>query len=920
MNKIMKKNKGEFIVFLLTICILLLVFKLDAILDHTIIISDLRNEFYPLYTHLSRMLKNDIGLYSFNLSMGDSFLGTLYFYMTSPFNLLLWIIKDINLFCIITIILKSAFSSVFCYKYLKYQFKTEKSLYYIIFSLLYALSSYYLSYNMHVEFLDIYMLFPLLLLGIDKIIKEKNYILYIVSFMLIIFCNYYFAYMIAIFSFLYFNYKTLMKKIKRNDLIQKNMKFILISFLICLSMSFVLLPIISEIGLYSRGPMELFGGEAFEIIFDLQDIVNYYIMGNLIDITILNPWHFYLYTSIIVFPLLYLYFINKKFSKREKILTSIILIILILSISCNYINYMWHGFTPPFAINGRFTFLFILFILMICTKSLYYLKEFNNKHYMIIFSIIYFIFTFYTIIYYPRMIDIEIIIRVFLIYFITVSAALFLKKNPLSWKQYIVSITTIILLLMVLSSIIKPFSYTIVIKGCLVIICIIALKYLLNNRNIQLKHFLLFFLILLIPISIYSFWENIRIIESVSIIKLLILLLLILILKYIPKKKWAKGLLLVVILIELVINDYGYLYRFPYQNDVDNSYQEAIDFIKEKDQSVYYRIEDNYRGIPKNDPILYNYNGIDYFVSTIKQDLVNFFVDLNVKSNQYNYNSIQYDGSYYLLSSLLNIKYYVETRQKENNIYTQIGEIGKYDIYQNEDSLELGYIVDKDIINIYKRGNGLDYINQIYKTMTKNDKNVLEEINSIQENETNYSFLNTTNNDIYLLIEVESLIYDAQIDVYINNEVSNGIYNEMVYKIKNDYELNEPIQIKTNNKIKNIHMYYIQNDVYKEDIEILKENQLQVTKISKNKLEGTIDAKKDGILFISCLYNKDLDVYVDGVKQDKIKILNAMLGTEIKKGKHQIVLQYKPHILYISIIPSFIGWILLMVVLKRQKR
>ena len=118
MKKIIKNNFGELVAFFLTIIVLFFTFYIVGIIEHGILISDLKYEFYPFYTHFIKFISGKVGLYSFNLGMGDSFLGALYFYMSSPFNLLLLIIKNINLFCIITVILKSALSSLFCYKYL----------------------------------------------------------------------------------------------------------------------------------------------------------------------------------------------------------------------------------------------------------------------------------------------------------------------------------------------------------------------------------------------------------------------------------------------------------------------------------------------------------------------------------------------------------------------------------------------------------------------------------------------------------------------------------------------------------------------------------------------------------------------------------------------------------------------------------
>ena len=187
MKRLIKNNIGEIISFILTIILFIGVFYFIGIFDNSIIISDLKSQVYPLLEHIKN---NGLSLYDLSLGIGDSTLGLIYYYLMSPFNLIYFIIKDSNISFLTIIILKSAFSALFCYKFLKYQFSKEKKIIFMLFSLLYALSSYYVSYNMVIEFLDVYMIFPLILLGIDKIIKEDKYLLYILSLMMIIVSNY----------------------------------------------------------------------------------------------------------------------------------------------------------------------------------------------------------------------------------------------------------------------------------------------------------------------------------------------------------------------------------------------------------------------------------------------------------------------------------------------------------------------------------------------------------------------------------------------------------------------------------------------------------------------------------------------------------------------------------------------------------
>ena len=129
MKKLIKNNIGEVISFILTIIIFCAVFKMIGVFDNSVIISDLKSQVYPLLEHVKN---NGLSLFDLNLGIGDSTLGLIYYYLMSPFNLIYFIIKDSNISFLTIIILKSAFSALFCYKYLKYQFSKEKKIIFIV--------------------------------------------------------------------------------------------------------------------------------------------------------------------------------------------------------------------------------------------------------------------------------------------------------------------------------------------------------------------------------------------------------------------------------------------------------------------------------------------------------------------------------------------------------------------------------------------------------------------------------------------------------------------------------------------------------------------------------------------------------------------------------------------------------------------
>lgn len=812
--KFLKKNIGTIITFFATIILTLIIFYEVGIFKGSILISDLNAEYQPLLMQVRRILTGQMGIYNFNTGMGDNFTGTFFYYMSSPLNILTLFIKDINKLVIVLVTLKLALTSLFSYKYFRYQVEKENIKFISIISIMYALSSFSLSYYLHIMWLDVYMLFPLLLLGIDKIIKERKHLIYIISMILIIFCNYYFAYMVCIFSFIYFNYKLLINKDNKGKKLRENIHFIIVSILAIGGASLVLLPIAGEIGTYSRQNGYLFGGEDIKYTLNVVTYVKTYILGNVSNIDILNEHNFYIYTSIIVFPLLYIYFACKNITLREKICSASILLLLILSIGCNYLNYAWHGFVPPSFFNGRYTFMFILFILMLCLKGLY------------------------------------------------------------------------------------------------------------NIKDIELYHFFVIAFLILAPVACLLTFSQSFLLDADDLVKISLFVMYLFIIKLIPNNKYLTAILIAALLYEVNLNAYTYLRRYHFDAPTkDNTYEKSIKYIKEKDDNIFYRIEDDTTNTD-NYSILYNYYSIDYFMSTVKKDLVKFFLDLDVTSHSYTKNTISYDGRYHMISSLLNVKYYIETKSLSNEYYKKLETIDdNYEVYENPYALNLGYMVNKDILNTKLNGsNGLENLNNIYKAMT--GKNVFNEQKLEKIDDRNYVMENFRTKNFYILVKLGDWYSYSDLSVSINGETLDNTGSTFYYFVKNEYKEDEKLDITltagdaTIGDIKGVYVYYINENNFNESIDMLKKNQLTVSSIQRDTLKGFITCDEDGVLFTSIPYDKNLSIYVDGKKQKTVKVLDTFMGVELDEGLHEIKIEYKPNNIYKAIIPSILSLTILWLYLK----
>ena len=400
-NKI-KKNKTQKLIilsFLIPLIIYTIVFYINGLLtDKTIILGDMRMQYYPLFAYLKGVFDGTNSIfYSFSKGLGGTMYGTIFYYLSSPLNLFITFIDKQHIPDFITylIIIKLSLCGLTMYLYMRKKFKTDKTIL-LAFSLLYAFMGYNLNYFINVMWLDIVIMTPLVLIGIEKIIEDKSPKHYIITLFISILSNYYISYMLCIFCVLYFVYEILLRyNIKKDKQIIKKItkKFLISSLLTGLMCSFFLIPCIFEMLNYGRNVslnrIITFNYNFFDLFsktyigsLDLNDNLNYTSMN--------------LYCSVLILPLIYFYFFSNKIDKKEKILSFIFILTMILPCFVGILNYVWHLFTVPSFYCFRYSFLLCLFLIRIGYKT--YEKTKPQKIEILLYLILYLLISIFFII------------------------------------------------------------------------------------------------------------------------------------------------------------------------------------------------------------------------------------------------------------------------------------------------------------------------------------------------------------------------------------------------------------------------------------------------------------------------------------------------------------------------------------------
>ena len=399
----MKKNLKKYLPEILTFIVPILIMLISCIVNKT---YPFGNEILPKYDgyyqyagftsyYKNVLLGNESLFYSFKGLLGYNFYATSIYYMFNPTNLLCIFSTNENILEYYTfiILLRIGLSGFTMCKYLKYKFKNQSNLRYIIFSISYALMAYNVCYFFNYMYFDTVVLFPIVVLGLDKLIYERKNRLYIISLTLSIISNFYIGYMVCIFSLLYFIYNIVIYKLDKNII----KDFIISSLLSGFMCMIIIIPEASEL---LKGKALLYASsktEYFKFNMNFLNIFYKFLPGSTSNYD-LEYGMVNIYVSLFVIILVIKYFFNKKISKKERITTLIFILFFLLSISFNLLDFAWQLFQKPIWYPNRYIFTFSFFLITIAMKEITNITYKTNIKENLIIIISFILLTLYSII------------------------------------------------------------------------------------------------------------------------------------------------------------------------------------------------------------------------------------------------------------------------------------------------------------------------------------------------------------------------------------------------------------------------------------------------------------------------------------------------------------------------------------------
>jgi uncharacterized membrane protein YfhO len=201
----MKKYKEYIYTGLIIFILLSIVYILRGIFpfgNNSIVWSDMHEQITAMYYHFyDAFHSNSSLLIDFSSGGGISFIGIIAYYIASPFTLILLLFpRDLLSNAVsLTVMLKMITAGITCHYFLNYYFKNLKGNEKTILSVIYALSSYVLSMYVITTWMDAVYLFPLLIIGLKKLLDGESPRMYLIILILIMISTFYMSLMVLLF-------------------------------------------------------------------------------------------------------------------------------------------------------------------------------------------------------------------------------------------------------------------------------------------------------------------------------------------------------------------------------------------------------------------------------------------------------------------------------------------------------------------------------------------------------------------------------------------------------------------------------------------------------------------------------------------------------------------------------------------------
>ncbi|WP_205402025.1 YfhO family protein [Streptococcus lutetiensis] len=349
--------------------------------ETTILASDGFHQYVIFAENLRNILHGSDSLfYTFTSGLGLNFYALISYYLGSFFSPFVYFfsLKSMPDAIYLFTLLKVACMGLTSFYSLRQLYPKVLKPFTVILSSSYALMSFAISQIEINMWLDVFILLPLIILGLNRLLNQKKFVLYYLTLTILFIQNYYFGYMVAIFLVLYFLVQ-ISKESRLKVIGRQLLDFTVVSILAGLSSCVMLLPTYLDLSTHGEKFStftEWFTENSWFLDLFAKNFVGAYDTTKFGSIPMIYVGIFPLILAIIFFTI-------KSIKWQTRLASGIVLLLIIASFYLEPLDLMWQGMHSPNMFLHRYSWAFSLMVILLAAETLSRLKELTVKHYLV---------------------------------------------------------------------------------------------------------------------------------------------------------------------------------------------------------------------------------------------------------------------------------------------------------------------------------------------------------------------------------------------------------------------------------------------------------------------------------------------------------------------------------------------------------
>ncbi|WP_239256435.1 YfhO family protein [Listeria ilorinensis] len=822
--------------------------------DATFLAADLKSQYVSYHYLLYDLLTGQANWsYTFTGGMGLGTFSLIGYYLMTPFSFLVVLFQKDHIVYFMQFVFwaKVFMAGLTMMFFMRHHYK-DKSYSLLLFSTAYALCGYVVVYQSNIMWLDAIYMFPIVLLGVEQLLKNKKYILLILALAYSFITNFYMGYMIAIGTSIYWLIRYMELHHWQKGAV-KQFFIALVGFGVsgitaALIAAPVIVPVVTDIfaqprmdsqidytSLMMTDPFrslaKLFSGVTFPMVDSVNNAPNDYI-------------------GILALLCVLLFLFNRAIPWKSKILWTLGALFFVIATQNQGLYYAMHGFALPNGWPYRFIFLLSAFLIIMAARTFVQLEEIRKIW-----------------------IWLSGIVAIAVLYVVSV-------KEPDLITAELLKVNIFIILVMV------------------IFLTLLQVK---NFRHLA--------------------WVG----------------------------------LIIIFVFDLSFNTYQSNFAYPAQTKAefwqDSEQKTKLYDTFNEQKEPYERIGQMNTGTySNNDSFRYGFDGVTNY-NTMTQKNLNESLGALGFSTSPSKVWMRYTGSTLVTDALFNVGFNLTkpSYHIEKYGYQDIAADEPFVLQENQNNLGIGFMMNADYQKLdqslnnpkagyFERQNILfsdakepmDYFSYLDVSPIsitggtfsyQNGDLVINKDADSEEAKLSFEFDLKGRKQLYFSNDQYAFTWDpnTRTQVYVNGKLLSVYQTSLDGRVADlgTYE-NEPVKVtivvkKDSDRFNHFQVAALDLDLFDQRIHALEASTLKVKQQTDDHIEGTINVKEDGDLFLSIPYSKGWTAYVDGEKTGLTPVLDdGFMTLSLKKGDHKVELRYHTPGLKIGVIMFGLGMFILL--------